>query len=264
MPLASGISGSSVDSSPASAATRRSAYTRALGDDFLSANMAAYFFRDVPNSIARRSPYEDGAAVLEHALEEAVARDGGNLASVRCRRAASGWTRTASSTSRLDFGSRSSLNSVGADDACWITHPPRPGSAAAKPGDDTGVRRQGLPQLRRRGRCRSRARGAGPGRTARVPVTPHDHTCDPDATTTSRHRICRSPRWLTASTFCTSHLRGDPELRGGRRRDVRAGRWSHRVIGSQPLHERWPALGWPRSWSGTARGYGPAPASSRG
>jgi hypothetical protein len=243
--LASGISGSSVGLVVRRALDDKApAYTRALADDFLSANMAAYFFRDVPNSIARRLPYEDRAAVLEHAWEEAVARDDGNL----------GCGLMAASRVEMDdecvVGDEDALrfpllllNSAGADDACRITvstldlAPP-----VANPADRRGVDGRDCRSLE--GAVRSPRDTPGePGGRAGLPATrdAHDHTCGPDGSTAqdlplsaAAHLSARFPYVSPTGRLLSCAVDGDATfaLDGG-------------VIDSSaasPLHELWPAL----------------------
>ena len=125
--LASGISGGSVGL----AVTRAldddpTAYPRALGGDFLGSSMAGYVFRDVPNSLFRRLPFDDRAAVMERAWEKAVEKAGGDLA---CGLLASSYEHPAGTCSPPDAGSRLrfpvlALSSMAIDDGCRLVASP--------------------------------------------------------------------------------------------------------------------------------------------
>jgi hypothetical protein len=267
--IASGISGSSLG-----LVVRRALgegapqYTSALADDFLASNMAAYLFRDAPNSVARRLPVEDRAAVLEQAWEEAVERSGGDLtcgllsASREAAEASTGDAPTKDTAScTVDAAALRfpllMLNSVGADDACRITAstidlglPRAAGSAPGTNGRDcrslTGPVRSPLSS------STSDDRAVLPGtRDA------HDNTCVPGGSTaqdvrlsTAAHLSARFPYVSPTGRLLSCTVRGDATyaLDGG-------------VIESSaasPLQELWPALlTQVAEWNRSGRGNGP-------
>jgi hypothetical protein len=181
--LASGISGSSVG-----LAFRRalggnaSAYTRALAEDFLGSMVAGYFFRDAPNSVLRRLPFEDRATVMERAWEEAVDRQDGDLTCgvlPSSRRAVDGECAVAvEDAADLKFPVLL-LNSMGADDACRITASPLDLGLPPAAGGDAG---SGIDCRSLTEAVRSPIAGTYPSEArAQLAATRdvHDHTCDP-------------------------------------------------------------------------------------
>jgi hypothetical protein len=257
--IASGISGSSVglvvrralgDEAPQ--------YTGALADDFLAANMAAYLFRDAPNSLLRRLPVEDRAAILEQSWEEAVERSGGDLT---CGLLAASREEMQDCGVDDEAGLRFPLlmlNSVGADDACRITASTLDLGLPAADGDDSSSA-DGRDCRSLTGPVRSPLDPSSSDDRAELPGTrdAHDHTCAPGGTTahdvrlsTAAHLSARFPYVSPTGRLLSCAVSGDATyaLDGG-------------VIESSaasPLQELWPALlAQVEEWNRSGRGTGP-------